>query len=177
MKFVVAVDKAWGIGYKGDLLARVRGDLKNFRALTKNKIVVYGSNTLATFPGGKVLPNRVNIVLNWDKDYHPEGATVVHSLDELFEELKNYDTDDVFVIGGASIYRQLIPYCDTGYITVFDKVYESDVKIPDLDASPEWERVSESVVFTSDPETDTEEGLEYIFTEYRKKPTTSIVEK
>ena len=177
MKFIVAVDKAWGIGYKGDLLARVRGDLKNFRAVTKNKVVVYGSNTLATFPNGKVLPNRVNIVLNWDVDYHPEGATVVHSLDELFEELKKYDTDDVFVIGGASIYRQLIPYCDTGYITVFDKTYESDVKIPDLDASDEWERVSESEVFTSDPETDTEADLEYVFTVYKKKASTSIVEK
>lgn len=177
MKFVVAVDKAWGIGYKGDLLARVKGDLKNFRVLTKNKVVVYGSNTLATFPGGKVLPNRVNIVLNWDLDYHPEGAIVVHSLDELFEELKKYDTNDVFVIGGASIYRQLIPYCDTGYITVFDKVYESDVKIPDLDESPEWERVSESEVFTSDAETDTEAGLEYVFTVYEKKTTSSIIEK
>lgn len=177
MKFVVAVDKAWGIGYKGDLLARVKGDLKNFRVLTKNKVVVYGSNTLATFPGGKVLPNRVNIVLNWDLDYHPEGAIVVHSLDELFEELKKYDTNDVFVIGGASIYRQLIPYCDTGYITVFDKVYESDVKIPDLDESPEWERVSESEVFTSDAETDTEADLEYVFTVYEKKTTSSIIEK
>ncbi len=168
MKFIVAVDKEWGIGNKGDLLARVRADLANFRRVTAGKVVVYGSNTLATFPGGKVLPKRTNIVLNWDKDYHPEGATVAHSLDELFDILKAYDTDDVFVIGGASMYRQLIPYCDTGYITFFNKSYEKDVYIPDLDSDPEWRRVSQSETFTSDPATDTESGLEFYFTEYRR---------
>ena len=111
MNLIVAVDEDWGIGYKGDLLARVRADLQNFRRVTEGKIVVLGSNTLATFPGGRVLKNRTNIVLNWEPDYAPEGATVVHSLDELFDELKKYDTDDVFVIGGASVYRQLLPYC------------------------------------------------------------------
>ena len=169
MKFIVAVDKEWGIGNKGDLLARVRADLARFRRLTAGKVVVYGSNTLATFPGGKVLPKRVNIVLNWDMDYHPEGAAVAHSLDELFEILKSYDTNDVFVIGGASMYRQLIPYCDTGYITFFDKSYEKDVYIPNLDEDPEWERVSQSENYISDAQTDTEAGLEYFFTEYRRK--------
>ncbi len=173
MKFIVAVDKEWGIGYKGDLLARVRADLARFRRLTAGKVVVYGSNTLATFPGGKVLPKRTNIVLNWDMDYHPEGATVAHSLDELFGLLKAYDTDDVFVIGGASMYRQLIPYCDTGYITFFDKSYEKDVCIPDLDSDPEWIRVSQSEKYMSDPATDTEAGLEYFFTEYRRRKTFS----
>ncbi|MBO4860855.1 MAG: dihydrofolate reductase [Clostridia bacterium] len=168
MKFIVAVDKEWGIGNKGDLLARVRADLANFRRVTAGKVVVYGSNTLATFPGGKVLPKRTNIVLNWDMDYHPEGATVAHSLDELFEILKQYDTDDVFVIGGASMYRQLIPYCDTGYITFFEKSYEKDVYIPDLDKDPEWIRVSRSETYVSDETTDTEGGLEFYFTEYRR---------
>ena len=169
MKFVVAVDKEWGIGYKGDLLARVRADLKNFQSLTKEKVVVYGSNTLATFPGGRVLKNRTNIVLNPSPDYKPEGAIVVHSLDELFEELKKYDTNDVFIIGGASVYKQMLPYSDTAYVTFFDKSYEKDVYIPDLDASGEWERVFESERFESDPETDTEGGLGFIFTEYRRK--------
>ena len=168
MKFIVAVDKEWGIGNKGDLLARVRADLANFRRVTAGKVVVYGSNTLATFPGGKVLPKRTNIVLNWDMDYHPEGATVAHSLDELFEILKQYHTDDVFVIGGASMYRQLIPYCDTGYITFFEKSYEKDVYIPDLDKDPEWIRVSRSETYVSDETTDTEGGLEFYFTEYRR---------
>ena len=138
MNLIVAVDNNWGIGYKGDLLARVSTDRKNFRKVTGGKTVVYGSNTLATFPGGKVLPNRTNIVLNWDPDYAPEGAIVVHSLDELFEELKKYDTDDVFVIGGASVYNQLLPYCSKAYVTKFMKTFESDVRIPNLDEAEEW---------------------------------------
>ena len=142
MNLIVAVDNNWGIGYKGDLLARVSTDLKNFRKVTGGKTVVYGSNTLATFPGGKVLPNRTNIVLNWDPDYAPEGAIVVHSLDELFEELKKYDTDDVFVIGGASVYNQLLPYCSKAYVTKFMKTFESDVRIPNLDEAEEWHQTA-----------------------------------
>lgn len=141
MNLIVAVDENWGIGYRGDLLARVSTDLKNFRRVTSGKIVVYGSNTLATFPGGRVLPNRTNIVLNWDPDYAPEGAVVVHSLEELFGELKKYDTDEVFVIGGASVYNQLLPYCDRAYVTKFLKRFESDVRIPNLDEEEDWQTV------------------------------------
>lgn len=146
MNLIVAVDEGWGIGYKGDLLARVRADLQNFRRVTDGKIVVLGSNTLATFPGGRVLKNRTNIVLNWEPDYAPEGAIVVHSLDELFEELKKYDTDDVFIIGGASVYRQLLPYCRKAYITKFLKNFEKDAYIPNLDEDPSWQLTWQSEV-------------------------------
>lgn len=139
MNLIVAVDENWGIGYQGDLLARVSTDLKNFKRVTGGKTVVYGSNTLATFPGGRVLPNRTNIVLNWDPDYAPEGAIVVHSLEELFEELKKYPADEVFVIGGASVYNQLLPYCDKAYVTKFLKVFASDVRIPNLDEAEDWQ--------------------------------------
>lgn len=169
MKFVVAVDKEWGIGNKGDLLARVKNDLANFRRLTKDKVVVYGSNTLSTFPNGSVLPKRVNIVLNPDINFAPQGAIVVHSLDELFKTLEAYDTNDVFVIGGASVYKQLIPYCDTGYVTVFNRSFEKDVYIPDLDKDNDWTRIYESEKMLSDPKTDSMESLEYVFTEYIKK--------
>jgi len=169
MNLIVAVDKEWGIGYKGDLLARVRADLKNFQKITSGKTVVLGSNTLATFPGGKVLKNRTNIVLHPSKEYQPEGAIVVHSLDELFTELKKYPTEDVFVIGGASVYTQLLPYCDKAYVTKFLKSYEKDVTIPNLDSLPEWKCVYEGDVQVSDPETDTEGGLEFFFTEYVKE--------
>ena len=84
MNVIVAVDSEWGIGYKGDLLARVKEDLQNFARLTTGKTVILGSNTLATFPGGRVLKDRRNIVLNPDPEYAPEGAVVVHSLEELF---------------------------------------------------------------------------------------------
>lgn len=139
MNLIVAVDENWGIGYQGDLLARVSTDLKNFKKVTGGKTVVYGSTTLATFPGGRVLPNRTNIVLSRDPNYAPEGAVVVHSLGELFAELKKYDTEDIFVIGGASVYNQLLPYCDKAYVTKFLKVFESDVRIPNLDEAEDWQ--------------------------------------
>lgn len=168
MKLVVAVDKEWGIGYKGDLLVRVREDLRNFQRLTKENVVVYGSNTLATFPGGRVLKNRTNIVLNWDMDFAPEGAIVVHSLDELFEELKNYDTNDVFVIGGASVYKQLLPYCDTAYVTKFFKSYEKDVYFPNLDEDPDWYVEASGETLCASPEDGCGE-LEFCFFEYKRK--------
>ena len=168
MKMIVAVDREWGIGNKGDLLARVREDLFFFRDKTKGKTVVLGSNTLATFPGGKVLKNRVNIVLHPSPDYAPEGAIVAHSLDELFEILKEYDNDDVFIIGGASVYRQMLPFCDTAYVTKFDKSYEKDVYIPNLDESDEWELTEISEPHVSNPETDTEDGLSFNFCTYKR---------
>ena len=165
---IVAVDREWGIGNKGDLLARVRADLFNFRDETSGKTVVLGSNTLATFPGGRVLKNRTNIVLHPDKEYAPEGAIVAHSLDELFEILKNYNTDDVYIIGGASVYRQMLPYCDTAIVTKFDKSFEKDVFIPNLDEMDDWtlEKVGEAM--ESNPETDSEAGLKFAFCTYKR---------
>lgn len=169
MKLIVAVDKDWGIGYKGDLLARVRADLFNFRDLTSGKIVILGSNTLATFPGGRALKNRTNIVLHPSSEYHPENTTVVHSIDELLEEVKKYNTDDVFVIGGASVYRQMLEFCDTAYVTKFDKSFEKDVYFPNLDDDPNWELVNVGEPQISDPEKDTEADLKFYFTEYKRK--------
>ena len=168
MKLIVAVDRDWGIGYKGDLLARIRADLMYFKELTENKIVILGSNTLATFPGGKALKNRTNIVLHPSSEYQPENTTVVHSIDELLEEVKKYDTDDVFVIGGASVYRQMLPYCNTAYVTKFDKSYDKDVYFPDLDSDSEWELVSVGEKQTSNPEKDSEAGLDFYFTQYKR---------
>ncbi len=168
MKLIVAVDKDWGIGYKGDLLARVRADLMNFRDLTSGKIVILGSNTLATFPGGKALKNRTNIVLHPSEEYHPEDTTVVHSIEHLLEEIKKYNTDDVYVIGGASVYKQMLPYCDTAYVTKFDKSFKKDVYFPDLDEDNNWKLVWTGEKQISDPEKDTEANLEFYFTEYKR---------
>ncbi len=169
MKLIVAVDKEWGIGNKGDLLARIRADLLNFRDLTTGKTVILGSNTLATFPGGKALKNRTNIVLHPSEEYHPENTTVANSIDELLEIVKAYDTNDVFVIGGASVYRQMLPYCDTAYVTKFDKSFEKDVYFPSLDDDSEWELVWTGEKQVSDPEKDSEADLEFYFTEYKRK--------
>lgn len=168
MKLIVAVDKEWGIGYKGDLLARVRADLMNFKDLTSGKTVILGSNTLSTFPGGKALKNRTNIVLHPSPDYHPDNTVVVHSIDELLNKVKDYDSDDVFVIGGASVYRQLLPYCDTAYVTKFDKSFEKDVYFPNLDEDPSWKMVWSGGQQISDPEKDTEKDLIFYFTEYNR---------
>ena len=168
MKLIVAVDREWGIGYKGDLLARVRADLMNFRNETSGKTVVLGSNTLATFPGGRVLKNRTNIVLTRNKDFYAEGAVIANSIEHLFEILKDYDTNDVYVIGGASVYTQLLPYCDTAIVTKFDRSYEYDAAIEDLDLSPNWECVEVGEWQTSNPETDSEADLKFRFTTYKR---------
>ncbi len=169
MKLVVAVDEGWGIGYEGELLAHVRADLRNFAKLTTGHTVVLGSKTLATFPGGRPLKNRTNIILSRRPDYAPEGALVAHSRDDLLELIKTLPEDDVFVIGGASIYELLLPYCDTAYVTKFKKAYKADAFFADLDADDAWECVSVGEEQISDPETDSEGGLHFCFCEYRRK--------
>ncbi len=169
MKLVVAVDNEWGIGNKGDLLAHIRADLRYFQSLTKGNVVILGSKTLATFPNGQVLKNRENIVLSRNLDYSPEGAIMARSMDELFEILKNYNDDDVYVIGGSMIYSQLLPYCDTAYVTKFKKSFEKDAFFPNLDNMSEWELVSEGEPQISNPETDSEENLTFTFCTYKRK--------
>ena len=163
MNFIVAVDKEWGIGYKGDLLVRSKEDLKNFAALTTGKVVILGSNTLATFPGGRVLKNRVNIVLHPSEDYAPEGAIVAHSIEEAVSISNQYPSEDVFVIGGASVYKQMLPYCNRAYVTKLDKSYIKDAYFPDLDADPAWrlDKVSELVSSQADGQ-----ECNFYFTEY-----------
>ena len=169
MKLVVAVDKNCGIGNKGGLLAHVRADLRYFQSLTKGNVVILGSKTLQTFPNGMPLKNRENIILSRRADYSPEGATVVHSLDELLEVIKNYDTENVFVIGGSTVYDLLLDYCDTAYVTKFDKEFESDAFFRNLDESPEWELASVGEKQISNPETDTVPDMEFTFCVYKKK--------
>ena len=168
MKLIVAVDEGWGIGYKGELLAHVRADLRNFAKLTTGYTVILGSKTLATFPGGRPLKNRTNIILSRRADYAPEGALVAHSEAELLDMIKTIE-GDVFVIGGASVYELLLPHCDTAYVTKFAKSYEADAFFPNLDADPAWECVCVGETQTSDPETDSEGGLEFRFCEYKRK--------
>ncbi len=168
MKLVVAVDKNWGIGNKGELLARVRADLRYFQSLTKGNTVILGSKTLATFPNGSVLKDRTNLVLSRNPDYAPEGAVMVRSLDELFSELKNYNSDEVFVIGGANVYEQLLPYCDTAYVTKFEKSFECDAFFKNLDTSSDWELASVSEEQKTNPETDTEPDMSFYFCTYKR---------
>lgn len=144
MKLIVAVDRNWGIGNKGQLLVSIPGDHKNFRQETLRKVIIYGRKTLETFPLAQPLDRRENLILSANPDLKVRGATVYHSIDELLEEVREYPQEDLYVIGGESVYRQLLPYCDTAVVTKIDYSYEADAFFPDLDADPAWELAEES---------------------------------
>ncbi len=148
MNMIVAVDENWAIGNKGKLLVRIPNDQKMFRMETTGKVVVLGRKTMDTFPQRKPLPNRTNIILSRSSDYEVKDAVVVHSVEELLEELKQYPTEDVYIIGGDSIYKQMLPYCDVAHVTWIEHGYEADSYFPNLDADPEWEMTAESEELT-----------------------------
>ena len=148
MKTIVAVDKKWGIGKANDLLFSIPEDMKHFREITSGKTVVMGLNTLRSFPGGKPLKNRINIVLS-NEDVEPqENLIVCRSMEALHEELKKYEPDELYVIGGGMMYRQMCDYCSEAEITKVDADGDATVFFPDLDAKENWEcvKVSEPVV-------------------------------
>lgn len=126
MNAIVAVDKNWGIGKHNDLLFHLPVDMKFFRQKTLGKVVAMGSNTLRSFPGGKPLKNRINVVL------YPEGekradCTIVNSLQEMKDVLKQYRTEEVYIIGGAMFYHTMLEYCDTVYVTKVDADGDAEV--------------------------------------------------
>lgn len=143
MKLIVVVDKNWGIGKKNDLLFSLPADMKHFREKTMGKVVVMGSNTLLSFPGGKPLKNRTNIVL-WPGGEEREDCKIVQTLQELFFECKKYNEDDVYVVGGAMMYRTLLPYCTEALITKAEADGGAEVFFENLDKSPDWELVEQS---------------------------------
>ena len=162
MNLIVAADKNWAIGHENKLLVSIPADMKFFREMTTGKVVVMGRKTLESFPGGLPLKNRINVVLTKNKDYHVKDAVVVHSVEEALEELEKYDTKDVYVIGGDTVYRQMLPYCDTAHVTKIDHAYEADTYFPNLDKDKEWE-------LTADSEEQTYFDLEYRFLLYKRK--------
>ncbi len=160
MKCIAAVDNNWAIGLKGRLLVSIPNDQKMFRNETTGKVIVLGRKTLETFPNGLPLKNRTNIILSHDPDYKVKDATVVHNDEELFALLKTYDSDDIYIIGGESVYKRYVKYCDTAIITKIDQTYESDAFFPDLDKDHDWKVVAESEEMTYF-------SVEYTFREYR----------
>ena len=139
MNLIAAVDRNWAIGNKGQLLVRIPNDHKMFRQETLGKVIVYGRKTLETFPMAQPLDRRENIVLSRNPDLKVRGARVVPGLEELLELCRDYPSEDIYIIGGESVYRQLLPYCDTAHITKIDYAYEADAFFPNLDEDPEWE--------------------------------------
>lgn len=144
MNMIVAVDENWAIGNKNSLLVSIPADHKMFRNETIGKVVVLGRKTLETFPQGQPLGGRTNIILSHKADYQVKGAIVVHSLEELQEELKKYNDEDIYIIGGASVYEMMLPYVDTVHVTKIDHAYEADAFFPNLDEGGEWKITADS---------------------------------
>ena len=161
MNLIVAVDKNWAIGKDNKLLVSIPQDMKFFRETTMGKVVVMGRKTLESFPGGQPLKKRTNIVITRDQNYSVKDAIVVHSVEEALEELKNYNSEDVYVIGGDSIYRQMLPYCDIAHVTKINHAYEADTYFPNLDEKEDW-------LVTGVSDEQTYFNLEYEFVRYER---------
>lgn len=162
MNLIVAVDENWGIGNKNELLVRIPADMKFFRQETTGKVVVLGRKTLETFPQGLPLKNRTNIILSSNPSYQVKDAVVVHSVEELLEELKKYDEEDIYIIGGESVYKQMLPYCKVAHVTKIDHTYEADAHFPNLDEDADWE-------ITADSDEQTYFDITYHFLKYERK--------
>lgn len=134
MNLIVAVDQNWAIGKDGDQLVYISEDLKRFKALTLGHPVILGRKTLATFPGGRPLKGRRNLILSTNPAYSVENAEVLPSVEALLE----IAPEDAFVIGGESVYRALLPHCRTAYVTKIDAAFPADRYFPDLDEDPAW---------------------------------------
>lgn len=162
MNMIVAVDKNWAIGHKGRLLVSIPEDMRFFRNVTAGRVVVMGRKTLESFPNGIPLKNRVNIVITRDMEYNIKDAVVCNSIEEVLDVLTGYNSEEVYVIGGESVYRQFLPYCDTVHVTRINYEYEADAYFPNLDETGEW-KIEET------GEEQTYFDLEYEFVKYVRK--------
>ena len=163
MKMIVAADERFGIGIKGDLLTPLPEDMKFFKEKTMGSVVILGRKTLLSFPNGKPLKGRVNVVITTDKNFKEEGCVVVHSIEEAVELAKSqYAEKEIFVIGGGSVYKQMLKYCDTAYITKIYKTFEeADTFIDNLDKLSEW-------VVEEESDLKEYEGLTFRFVTYKR---------
>ncbi|MCK9198162.1 MAG: dihydrofolate reductase [Bacilli bacterium] len=166
MKAIVAVDWKWGIGKDNKLLFQIPADLKRFQELTANCMVIMGRNTYDSLPHESGLPGRTNIVLS----HRPINSSTIRSceFDGLMIEPDD-NTDNVFVIGGASIYKLLLPYCNTVYVTKVFKNVEHDKEMVNLDEHPDWYLDSKSGVMF-DIDKNTGEEVFFMYYVYKKIP-------
>ena len=165
MNLIVCTDKNWAIGKDGHLLCHLKEDMKFFKKNTLNKVVVMGRSTLESLPKGQPLKDRTNIVLTRQPDFCKEGAIVVHDMEELMEELNNYDTNNVMIIGGASVYNEMMDMCDRLLVTKVYKEFEADTFIRNIDENPNFKVVWSSEVMT-------EGDTDFQFFEYRRRMIT-----
>ena len=163
MNLIVNVSENWAIGRGNELLFHLSTDMKFFKSQTIEKTVVMGRKTLESFPGKNPLPKRKNIVLTTNPDFCAENVEIIHSIDELLKKIDLENSEDIYVIGGETIYRQLLPYCDTAFVTkVASTVNDADAFMVNLDDDENWEIADES-------ETMNEKGYDFKFVTYKKK--------
>lgn len=163
MNCIVVVDNNWGIGKNGDLLVRNPIDMKFFTAKTSGNVVIMGRKTLESFPGGRPLKNRTNLVLSRSfSNDGQEGVKYFSTVEDLLRECQNYDPSSLFVIGGGEIYHRLLEYCDTAYVTYMDKSFDVDTWFPNLDVQDEWELAEVS-------DKDVLDDFTFAFRTYKKK--------
>ncbi|MCM1044714.1 MAG: dihydrofolate reductase [Candidatus Gastranaerophilales bacterium] len=162
MNMIVAADRNWGIGRQGGPLIRIPNDRKHLLGEVEGKVVIMGRTAFASLYQGLPLPNCVNIVLSRDPSFRVKRADVVCSVEELLQEIGKYQDEDVYVIGGESVYRQLLPYCKVVHVTRLDWAYEADSYFPDLDKDEAWE-------ITADSDEQTYFDIAYQFVRYERK--------
>ena len=157
---IVHADKEWGIGKGNDMMFSLPKDMKFFRETTLNHTVVMGGNTLRSFPNGKPLKNRVNIVLS--RGQVRDDCVIVRSYDELKNEMKSRENEDIYVIGGGEVYKVLLPYCHEVLVTKVDAIGGAEVFFPNLDQHPDFVCVDEG-------EPIDDNGLTIRFTRYKNE--------
>ena len=161
MILIASAGLNWEIGFNNDLLFYAPDDLKFFKSQTIDNVVIMGRRTFESLPGQKPLKNRENIILTTDKNFKVDGATVYHNVDDLLSYIKDIEDRKVFVMGGASVYKLLLPYCNTALITQFYATKEADRFLPNLSNHPEWKLSSRSKKMEY-------EGLEFTFDTYER---------
>lgn len=168
MNMIVAIDKNWGIGINGNLLARIPEDMKYFKEKTTGNVIIMGRKTLESFPHGKPLDNRINIVLTRNSELNMEGVTFCNTIDHMLDEIKKYGDKEVFVVGGGNVYTQLLPYCDTAYITKINSEFDADTYIENLDKNENW-------IICDRKESKNYNGLEFSFNKYCRIVSTNLL--
>lgn len=159
MNLIVAVDSQWGIGKNGGLLTYLPEDLPFFKKMTTGHVIVLGRKTLESFPQGKPLKDRINLVISSTLSASSDTMIVCPTLEKALEKLKSYSSDEIFIVGGGSIYTQFLPYCTTAYVTKINQCLHADTFIPNLDISSQWQLIEEGTPKQYNT-------LEYRFTKY-----------
>lgn len=161
MRIIVAVDENWAIGCGNSLLHSIPEDMKYFREKTMHQVVVMGRATLESFPGGRPLKERINIVLTKQEALDRE-VCLCHSVEEVLALIKEYPDQEIYIIGGETVYRQFLPFCEICFITKMKASYPADKYFENLDENKDWVLISENCHRNDD-------GLEYCFCEYQNQ--------